>query len=80
MWQGGRHDGQRRGPVVPAVERVTNLVMLTAAGVVVVLGAVRIGVRAVRERLEDRADERTAARWRDDRRCVDHPLTPQGVA
>jgi hypothetical protein len=60
--------------VVPAVEHAVTLAgvaLLVLAG----LGlAVRLGARWVRERCEDTADARTAARWRQTH--APHLLTP----
>jgi hypothetical protein len=63
------------GSAVPVVEHATNVVLLAAVGAVVALGGLRIAVRLVRERLEDRADERAAEQWR-----AEHRPAPQGVA
>jgi ABC-type transport system involved in cytochrome bd biosynthesis fused ATPase/permease subunit len=60
---------------VPVVEHVTNLVLFAVAGALVLLAALRFAVRFVRERLEDRADERAAAQWR-----AEHQPASQGVA
>jgi hypothetical protein len=63
------------GSVVPVVEHVTNLVLLIAAAALVLLAGLRLVVWFVRERLEDRADERAAEQWR-----AEHRPAPQGVA
>jgi hypothetical protein len=52
------------GSVVPAVEQATNVGMAGLAILAVLVIALRLLVRFVRERLEDRADARTATAWR----------------
>lgn len=52
------------GSVLPVVEQATNVGM-AGLGILTLLMIVgRLLVRFVRERLEDRADARTAAAWR----------------
>lgn len=62
------------GALVPAVEHVVNLGLLGLALLVAVLVAARLGVRFVRERIEDRADARTAVVWQA--LHAPHLLTP----
>ncbi|GAA3218419.1 hypothetical protein GCM10017691_01210 [Pseudonocardia petroleophila] len=50
--------------IVPAVEHAVTLGLLTLGLLVVLAVAVRLGVRWLRERREDRADALTAATWR----------------
>jgi|SoiMethySBSTD1v2_1073268.scaffolds.fasta_scaffold4027187_2 hypothetical protein len=52
------------GSVVPAVEQATNVGMAGLGILALLVAAGRLLVRFVRERLEDRADARTAAAWR----------------
>ncbi|MBW0090637.1 hypothetical protein I4I73_17400 [Pseudonocardia sp. KRD-184] len=52
------------GAIVPAVEQAVTLGLLTPGPLVVLAVAVRLGVRWLRERREDRADALTAAAWR----------------
>lgn len=50
--------------IVPAVEHAVTLGLFTLGLLVVLAVAVRLGVRLLRERREDRADALTAATWR----------------
>ena len=57
--------------VVPGVEDAINLALIVLGVLVAVIVAVRFGLRRLRERREDRADEITAAAWR-----AAHPRPP----
>jgi membrane protein implicated in regulation of membrane protease activity len=59
--------------VVPAVEHTITVVLVTAAGLVLIVLAGRFAVRRVRERREDRADALAAEAWRA--RHAPHLLT-----
>ncbi len=50
--------------VSPAVEHATTLVLFTVGAIAVLVVAVRLVARWVREYREDRDDERTGATWR----------------
>jgi hypothetical protein len=50
--------------VVPAVEHTITMALLGAGGLALTVLIGRLVARAVRERLEDRADARTAEAWR----------------
>ncbi len=50
--------------VVPAVEHAITLALLAVGGLAVLVVAVWLGARWLRERREDRADALTAATWR----------------
>jgi hypothetical protein len=52
------------GSVLPVVEQATNLGMAGLGILAVLVIALRVVVRFVRERLEDAADARAAAAWR----------------
>jgi len=52
------------GSIVPVVEQATNLGMTGLGLLALLVIAGRLLVRFIRERLEDRADARTAAVWR----------------
>ena len=67
------------GSVFPAVEQATNLAMASLAVLIVLVIALRLLVRFVRERLEDRADARTAAAWRATHRTASTQWIPAGV-
>ena len=74
------------GSVIPVVEYAANVGMASLAVLIVLVIAVRLLVRFVRERLEDRADARIAAAWRAahqrtaDLTPVQHWRNPAGVA
>jgi hypothetical protein len=74
------------GSVVPAVEQATNIGMAGLAILAVLVIVLRLLVRFVRERLEDRADARTATAWRAahqrpaDRAHVEPRRIPAGVS
>lgn len=51
------------GSVVPVVDDIVNAGTAGLVALIVLAGLVRLGVRWVRERLEDRADARIAAAW-----------------
>ena len=68
------------GSVLPVVEQATNAGM-AGLGILTLLVIVgRLLVRLVRERMEDRADARTAAAWRAaHQRTAEDMRTPAGV-
>jgi hypothetical protein len=67
------------GSVFPVVEQVTNIGM-AGLGILTLLAiAGRLLVRFIRERLEDRADARTAAAWRAQRTASTQRI-PAGVS
>ena len=69
------------GSVIPAVEQATNLGMAGLALLALLVIAGRLLVRFVRERLEDRADARTATAWRAaHQRTAEDRRTPAGVS
>ena len=51
------------GSIVPAVEYATNVGVVGLIGVAVLVAALRLLARFVRERIEDATDRRTAAAW-----------------
>ncbi len=50
--------------IIPGLEDLINRALLIGAAVVLLGVAARLGVRWVRERLEDREDDRLAVIWR----------------
>ena len=52
------------GSVIPAVDYAANVSMAGLGILAVLVIVLRLLVRFIRERLEDRADARTAAAWR----------------
>ena len=52
------------GALLPAVEHAITVALLAAAGLAVLIAAVRGRSRVVRERREDRADALAGAAWR----------------
>jgi hypothetical protein len=74
------------GSVIPVVEYAANVGMAGLAVLAVLVLVLRLLVRCVRERLEDRADARIAAAWRAahqstaDLTPVQHWRNPAGVA
>jgi Mn2+/Fe2+ NRAMP family transporter len=50
--------------VIPGVEHAINTAVIVLGVLLVLIVAVRLGLRWLRERREDRADEVTAAAWR----------------
>jgi hypothetical protein len=68
------------GSVIPAVEQASNLGMAGLGILALLVIALRLLVRFVRERLEDRADARTAAAWRAAHHTASTHHTPAGVA
>ena len=50
--------------LVPAIEQTVNLVVLGTLGLTLAALALRVILRRVQQRREDRADAMTAARWR----------------
>lgn len=68
------------GSVVPVVDQVVNLGLLGLGVLAVLVLVSRWLARFVRERIEDRADVRTAAAWRA-AHCTRAPTpTPAGVS
>ena len=64
------------GAVIPAVEHATTGALITGAALAALTVTVRLALRWLRERREDRADDITAAAWR-----ATHPVvTVRGVA
>ena len=52
------------GALLPAVEHAITVALLAAAGLAVLIAALRVGARVARERREDRADALAGAAWR----------------
>jgi thiol:disulfide interchange protein len=67
------------GSVLPVVEQATNLGMAGLGVLALLVIVLRLIVRFVRERLEDRADARTAAAWRATHRTASTQWIPAGV-
>lgn len=63
--------------VVPAVEHAVKAGLIGLAVLAALTVTVRLGLRLLRERREDRQDEITAAAWRA---AHHHPVTVRGVA
>jgi len=57
--------------VIPAVEHALNTGLIALGALLALVLALRLGLRWLRERREDRADEITAAAWR-----ATHPRPP----
>jgi hypothetical protein len=69
------------GSVLPVVEQATNVGMAGLGILALLVVVLRLLVRFVRERLEDRADARTAAAWRaGHQRTAEVMRTPAGVS
>ena len=51
------------GALLPAVEHAIAVALLAAAGLAVLIAALRVGARVLRERREDRADALAGAAW-----------------
>lgn len=66
--------------IFPAVERAANLGLLGLGVLAVLAVAVRLGVRWLRERREDRADALTAAAWRAEHAPAQHDVHTRAVA
>ena len=66
--------------VIPGVEHAVNTVLIVLGALVALAVVVRFGLRWLRERREDRADEVTAAAWRAAHpRPHPHPHAQQGA-
>jgi len=69
------------GSVFPAVEYAANAGMAGLGFLAALVIVLRLLVRFVRERLEDRADARTATAWRAaHRQTAQHRRAPAGVS
>jgi hypothetical protein len=65
------------GALLPFVEYAVTLAVLAAAGLAVLIAALRTGIRVVRERREDRADALAGATWRAEH--MPHLSTVAGI-
>ena len=69
------------GSVLPVVEQATNVGMAGLGILAPLMIGLRLLLRFVRERLEDRADARTATAWRAaHRQTAQHRRAPAGVS